>query len=402
MLGKYESAVEAYKKFTRLRPKNPLGHLELGFAYEALAAQGSADLNEPFINLENIQPEQIKDLWLIYRNDSAVNEWLSAGLTADDFLTTGKTFSEDEKYTEALTWYRRALWVAIDSAPTWIALADTLEESGNPQQARNAYWAAYFFNPEAGATDLVKALDSQIEASLIETILTKALQDYPQSDQRYDWWNILTSTLAEEERWSDVERISRQAIDENPAWSEFYIDLGWAIYNQKADWKSAIREFEKAIEINKSEPEGYFAIARLLTMESRYPEADPYYVLAIERKPGDRWYQVSWATNTRNSGNIPLAVEIFERILVQYPDYSQAYYEAALAYYLNKQLDKAKDAIEQAISLLNYQDQWYFTRAGAIFEAAGDINQALDYYQQALEVNPRNTTALEGVSRLGE
>ena len=35
MLGKPEEAIKALEKYTHLRPKNPLGSLELGFAYEA-------------------------------------------------------------------------------------------------------------------------------------------------------------------------------------------------------------------------------------------------------------------------------------------------------------------------------------------------------------------------------
>ena len=38
-LGEYEEAVKAYEEYARLRPENPLGHLELGFGLETTYSQ---------------------------------------------------------------------------------------------------------------------------------------------------------------------------------------------------------------------------------------------------------------------------------------------------------------------------------------------------------------------------
>jgi tetratricopeptide (TPR) repeat protein len=401
MLGKYEHAVETFQKYTGMRPNNPLGHLELGFAYEAFGTQDAIYQNNLFGKLDTIQPEQIREYWKLYRSEDAVNEWLTAGITSNVFSNLGNKFDRDKNFTEAFKWYRRALWLEIDSAATWIAVAKNLNETGYPQRALKAYEAAYYFDPETGAIDFVNALDSQKDSSQIESILNEVLENYPESDQRFQWWEILLSTFTRQERWSEVERISRRALDENPMWLGFHINLGWALYHQNADWQAAINEFEQAIEIDKSRPEGYFAIAQLFTREERFTDADTYYVKAIEITPNDRWYQLSRATNARNARNITLALGIFEDILDNYPEYGQAYYEAALTYYIDEQFDKAKEAIERAISLLDMPDQWYYARAGVIFEGAGDLDRALDYYRLALEVNPANITALEGLARLG-
>ena len=67
--GEAEQAVAAYRQYTSARPKNPLGQLELGFAYERLLNQ-----------------------------DMALECWVRANITAEEFWMKGNEASAAGRY----------------------------------------------------------------------------------------------------------------------------------------------------------------------------------------------------------------------------------------------------------------------------------------------------------------
>jgi len=86
--------------------------------------------------------------------------------------------------------------------------------------------------------------------------------------------------------------------------------------------------------------------------------------------------------------------------LTRFPDFAPAYYEIAYIYQLNEQPAQAMTAIERALALMAPPNASYYTRAGSIYEWAGDETQALHVYRQALLIDPQNAAARKGVDRL--
>ena len=76
LLGEPERAIQAYQQYVRLRPDNPLGHLELGFAY-ALDSQ-----------------------------KAALAEWQKAGVTPAQVLSNAEQAFNQKNYRSAADWYR--------------------------------------------------------------------------------------------------------------------------------------------------------------------------------------------------------------------------------------------------------------------------------------------------------
>lgn len=89
--GQMENAINAYRAYTRLRPSNPLGHLELGLAY-ALNSQ-----------------------------KAAVAEWQMAGVTPQQVLSTADQAFNRTGYLSAAYWYR-AYAANVDEVPTAVLL----------------------------------------------------------------------------------------------------------------------------------------------------------------------------------------------------------------------------------------------------------------------------------------
>lgn len=91
--GDYHDAITAYLVYTHLRQRNPLGHLELGFAYER---------------------EQMSSL--------AFDQWVNAGLTFDDLISIGKRSILAKQYEYALEWYNRAAIYDYQNAEFYLYL----------------------------------------------------------------------------------------------------------------------------------------------------------------------------------------------------------------------------------------------------------------------------------------
>jgi len=75
------------------------------------------------------------------------------------------------------------------------------------------------------------------------------------------------------------------------------------------------------------------------------------------------------------------------------------YYGMARAYHMSGQQDKAVVAIERAVE--EEPKMSYFMRAGQIYEAAGNVERAVDAYRQVLAADPNHRPAQEAIERLG-
>ena len=80
LYGEQDNAINAYLAYIQLRPQNPLGHLELGFAYETLS-----------------------------EGNLAKDEWKIGGLTEKDFRTQMNEAIQANQFNEQQKWYRRWL-----------------------------------------------------------------------------------------------------------------------------------------------------------------------------------------------------------------------------------------------------------------------------------------------------
>ena len=129
-------------------------------------------------------------------------------------------------------------------------------------------------------------------------------------------------------------------------------------------------------------------------------EAEKWLRQAVAYDPGNNWFAILLGNASRSAGNLTSAIEVYQQIISKHPNYDRAYLEIASAYHLLNQSEEAKTAIEKAISLAPLPDQWYYARAGVIFETAGEFDKALRYYYQALAIDPSNSSSVEGVDRL--
>ena len=373
LAGAPDKAKGYYLTYTHLRPANPLGHLGLGFANEALGD-----------------------------HKSAVKEWKAAGLTAEDFLEAGDEAFQAKRYEQALSWYERSSRIAPEQATTWFSLGQVYEQLGQSESALDAYRKAWKYDPELSATFLATSLKRLGIYKEMEDVLRKALEAAPGSEGRLGWWRALGDALRLQEQWDRAVGVYQEAIKEFPDTPDLHIYLGWILYERGDGARAAQTEFERAIDLDKEAAEGYFAMGQLLFREKQYQRADNYFLQALERAPNNRWYYLAHGDNARLAGDLTGAQEIYEQASTRFPDFDNAYYQLAMIYRSLNKPDEAVRAIERAVELMDPPLDSYYARAGEIYRWAGLREQAVKAYRQALVLNPDNLISQKGLQLLGE
>ena len=399
MLGDYQNAIQSFLAYIALRPQNPLGHLNLAFAYAATASRPE---ESPYSLLEQA-PVDLSGWRLSSQEMSlAVMEWQAAGTTAADFHYLGDRAFSTERYDPALSWYEIALWLQIEDAATWLAVGEAQLAKGSVEQALQAYRMAWICDAALVTEEYAALLEKQGSLPEAEEVLRQALETLPDALDRGLWWSQLGQLLTRQQRWLEAQDVYSSAIAEYPSQSDLHIGLGWAGYNSGVSAQAALDELAQAIVLDPDSADGYYYAALLLTREQNYVEADSYYAQAIERQPEERWYRLLRANTARSAGNLSQAIELYQDLIARFPVYAIAYYELAWAYKLDGSIVQAQEAIQKALDLMKAPDAWYYVRAGIIFEAAGDLEEAIEYYRHALVVDSSNSAAVQALARLSQ
>lgn len=373
LLDEPEKARTHYQVYTRLRPKNPLGHLGYGFASEVLG-----DLT------------------------SAVEAWKASGMTTSYFLEAGDEASRQKRYEDALRWYERATWIEPNLAIAWLKLGQVYGQIGQTQQALEVYQTAWDLDPAASTTALANSLAGVSDYQAEEKVLREALLTFESSPERLDWWRLLGAALRAQMKWDEAAAAYQQAIQEYPDQPDLHIELGRVYFERGDGIQAARQEIEIAISLNEQSGDAYYALARLLSRAGEYEEADRYFAQAIERAPLNRWYMLARADSARASGDLERAIDLYRTTAESFPDFANVYYQLAQAYRTNNQKAEAVQAIERALELISPPSEKYFVRAGEIYRWAGLKEKAVTAYRQALIINPENQTARKGLELLGE
>lgn len=290
------------------------------------------------------------------------------------------------------------LWQKAGDAASLLRVAS---QASRLEDIQAAYQAAWTLDPESGALPLANfLLNSKKDSVAAENVLQQSLAALPNSKSWSAWSNLLGDAVRAQKRWDEAIAIYGNVIAQNPDSWMAHIGLGWARYERGDGLQAAIGEFQKAIDIPKSQGNGQLAIAQMLTQEKRFAEADAWFAQALVLNPNARWWYVSRGNAALQAKNPGLAIAIYQETLAKFPDFSYAYYQIAYAYQLNKQPAEAITAIEHAIAIMTPPNIYYYIRAGSIYEWAGDESQASYAYHQALLIDPQNTVALEGMNRL--
>ncbi|GAB4228149.1 MAG: hypothetical protein Kow00121_57000 [Elainellaceae cyanobacterium] len=348
----------------------------------------------------------------------------------DALYGLGVVMQRKGEYLTAETLFKTLLQVQPNDIKTWFSLGTLYQMQNQLPEAENAYQQALTLQPESSAISLAlyhnlgytfqqqskweeaivcyqKARELQPDSLEAEVIWANALyaqKTLPSENQaRYAAMNYELGNKRSQAGDSKVAiEYYRQAIAMNPELAAAHYHLGLALQAQ-GEWEEAIVCYQtaQALQPDYLEAEVHLANARyaqgMLLLEQQV------YYAEMNQKLGNQCQQ---------TGNFKAAIEYFQQAVAMNPNLAEAYYQLGLA--LEKQgnqtdaivcYQKAQalrpDYVEAEVRFanalhaqkkLNFEDRVRYAvincDLGHQYKQAGDLKRAIEYYQQAISMNP--------------
>ena len=168
----------------------------------------------------------------------------------------------------------------------------------------------------------------------------------------------------------------------------------------------AQRDFQKALDISlhlyaldSTDDRVCFTIATLLTELDRAARADTFFTRAVELNPNNPRYFTNWAYLHMNAKDYARAVSVLESGTFHHPRAADMWALLGSAYERADQDSLALRALDRALELDASQVGPYIT-LGFIYDNRGDFDNALEVYDQALEIAPDEPLLLNNYAYL--
>jgi tetratricopeptide (TPR) repeat protein len=409
LLNDPNAAVNAYEHYHRLRPVNPLGAIELGFAYE-LSGQLS----------------------------KAGEAWMTAGLEPGEFIDRSvKAFYQHQDLETSKTDLYRAIAMNGSSGLPHLLMGRIIEESGDQDEATIWIERGLSLLPDLDSFQDALTIARQYQDSRLTRILLEdAVQHFPEYvNFRYELARIYRGIGEKSMAKSIIDQAL--ALDQSPEFQNLmlaasiyidnnepaaavqtyqsatevaannaelyraYFELGKAAFANGEGVDQAIAYIERAIAIDSKPGLPFFEIANFLAGERRFEEADRWIQEALSREPQTNWWFLRRADIARRSGDLPRAITLYEETVERFPGYALAYHQMAWAYHEIGRHQDAVNSIERSQELFAPDiPHWSHLRAALIYEASGDYEKALTSFEAVLTLQPGEQQAREGVARI--
>lgn len=300
------------------------------------------------------------------------------------------------------------LWAQVGAVDDILAAAWQAGQSGQNDDALNAYRIVYTLAPERTVLPFAQFLRQNTkDLADAETLLRQYIEVMPNSPYFVQWLRELGTLYQSQKAWHKALAIYTQLVAALPDSAPDWVQLGWLYYERDHNTEKALAQFQQAIALAPIEGDGYYAIGSLLSREQRYQEADLWFVKAIEREPDQQWWWLGRANAAQQAGNFPLAAKLYTSLQLNFPTFVQGYYQAAWTYKLANERSDAISAIEAALALLALNDGAQrqvnadiYARAGQLYEWAGDLQKAVTAYEQADKLDPHRKGVQDALKRL--
>ncbi|NJN45100.1 MAG: tetratricopeptide repeat protein [Anaerolineae bacterium] len=252
--GNHEAAIKNYLLYTQLRPNNPLGFLELGYAYDV---NGQKEL--------------------------AVQAWERGDATEHDFFKLGLNLGEENKFEEAIKWYQRSILI-------------------NPK------WAMPYI--KVGLINV-----SLEEWELAIDYLHKGLQ--LDNNDQYAWYQI-GMAYEKMAMWDEAFTAYQSALvhEGEIGKSNIYFRLGWInqYHFPEEQYVISMDFYQEALRNDEYHTNPFqksntlYHLGNLLSKQNRLTEAVESYLDSLELNPEHFWAHIQLSKVYWRSGNIELAI----------------------------------------------------------------------------------------------
>jgi tetratricopeptide (TPR) repeat protein len=374
--GKLDDAVTQLQEATRLDHQSGEAHYQLGLALARAGKQAEATAEVQ----KGRQLSAADD-----RNQNASLD-ISEGLSA---------FQKDELQ-EAAAKFQHAIKLTPDSANAHHYLGMVFEKQGDTADAIIAYQKAVSLNP--GDTVARQSLDRLQAPEAPSPQSTQATAANPKAAPSGD---DAPHQMAEFEnyirqgKFKEAEPLLTDYVTQNPNSSWGWYALGYCQFGQKKIADS-IQSLARALSLNVQNAEAHKILGRDLMIIGRFDAAQTEFQQGIRYDPKSAENHYDLAKLFALQENWDEARKEYEAAVQIDPSYIEAIEGVAFAH---EALGDDANAVQnyKKVIALNDQQHGTFVAAhvglSAYYNRTGDPAQALDYAEQALQLDPKSDSA---------
>lgn len=257
----------------------------------------------------------------------------SSPKNVDFVVTAGEIYSYLEMPDSALYYYNRACEIDSTNGQAFYALANHYYVVGDSVAFDRAVFKAMEKN----------SLELDVKLSIFRNYISKLYTDSTQHHRIQELFGVL--------------------LEQNPHEAELR-DLYYAYLGLKEDYLGAAEQLEYSLNIDPSDPEKWRALMGLYIQAKNYQKAV-------------------------DSGN--RAIELF-------PEESKIYYLSGICYNQMKDTANALSYYNEALKFVSHDDNETFSdilcSIGDVYASSGNLDVAVGYYEQSVDANPYNLTAM--------
>ena len=188
----------------------------------------------------------------------------------------------------------------------------------------------------------------------------------------------------------DAIREFQKAIELNPSIAEAHFYLSQA-YGQTEEWPKALEHIDRAIQLDSKKPQYFNQRGLIFSRQKKFNKALPDALRAIELKPVDyiEYYYFNLALIYRDLLRPKDAIEAYDKTLLIAPKFSRAHLGLGEMYLERNLTEKAIEEFSLAVSLDPKLAKAHL-QLGLAEARAGKHDQAVEAFQRALELDPTN------------
>lgn len=206
---------------------------------------------------------------------------------------------------------------------------------------------------------------------------------------------LLNLTSAYQKRGDDFSCIAayKQYLEYFPDNAEILVDLAYAQMNL-GYYEDAQVSCEKAIEADNSYATAYNAMGNVLGDKTQYAQAIYYYRKALELNKDYEPARTNILWALYHGAQYEKCIEEAQKQIKQGYEYYDLYYYLGRSYEATHLTSEAQNAFLKALEYDFDDHSTTYYHLGWIAFLEEDYEQALQYTQEALKINPRNDDAL--------
>ncbi|MGK7919195.1 MAG: tetratricopeptide repeat protein [Trichodesmium sp.] len=464
-LGKLQEALDSYKKALEIKPNFGEVYANIGtiFAQQKQWEQAIQNYRRAIA----IKPDfagAYRNLAKIYtqlNQSTEAAEYLYQALrlepgkaTAEEFLFTGNTLTENGQVEQAIACYQEAIKLKPQLVEASYKLGEILIQEGQSTEAVACYQRVISANPnnlevyqKLGDTllnqgQLELALQNyqkaqQIQPNNIEFQqkigeiyyrygeafqeqgkVEEALKAYSQATENYPEFDIpygkLGEIFSQQEKWEEAAKVYQKASQIKSDNSWYHNSLGEA-FQKLEKWEEAVTAYRQAIELNPDFSWSHNNLADCLLKLEKWEEAIEPYRRAIELNPDFTWSYINLGNTLWEAGNWQEAIEPYSRAIELKADLPEAYQKLGDALKKRAQLDLEesikwyKKAIEnnpdneqlyhKALEV-KPEDHKLYLQLGNTLVKKGKTHGAIAFYQLGLQINPEDAEIKEQLEKI--